>query len=298
QRTDGGVCYGDEHSRRLYSKLLHYCPASACGCGCISHPAVADKERKKDSANNTTDAVDAEHIQRVVISKFVFKNDRKIAEAHSKNTEEQGAERFYDTGRGCDGNEISESTAGEPECCGLTLVEAFDDNPGECSGSCSNLCCSKRLRCAQATGEAATCVESKPPYPEQTCTDHGQDKIIRTNGKMGVKLSATNEDGGDKATYTCRDVNDSTTGKVDCTGSAQVEQEAIACPHPVCKGIVYENAPQCDEPAIGSKRYALGKGASDESGCDDGELGLEHGEHIFRYSTIQDAVVDTAKEKV
>src|SRR5690606_3878088 len=221
-----------------------------------------------------------------------------IAEARSKNTEEQGAERFYDTGRGCDGNETSENTAGEPECCGLTLVEAFDDNPGECSGSCSNLCCSKRLRCAQATGEAATCVESKPPYPEQPCTDHGQDKIIRTNGKMGVKLSATNEDGGDKATYTCRDVNDSTTGKVDCTGSAQVEQEAIACPHPVCKGIVYENAPQCDEPAIGSERYALGKGASDESGCDDGELGLEHGEHIFRYSTIQDAVVDTAKEKV
>src|SRR5690606_861246 len=243
----------------LYTKLLHGGPAAASGNGCVSHPAIADKEGKTDSAYNTADTVNTKYIQRVVVSEFVLNNDREIAEARCEDTEEQGTQRLENTSSGGDGNETCEDTTGKSQRGCLTLMDAFDDNPRQSTGCSCNLCCSKSLCRAQSTGKTATCVESEPTYPEEPGTDHGHDEVIRTHGKVRVKFSSTDKDGSNKTAHAGRDVHHSTTGKVDSTSSTQFEQEAIACPYAVCKGIVYENSPPCDEPAVCFERDAFSK---------------------------------------
>src|SRR5690606_19237779 len=106
------------------------------------------------------------------------------------------------TGGGRDGYKACQYAAGESKGCRLTLMDAFDDNPGQGACCCCDLSCCERLRRAQSTGKAATCIESEPTYPQKTCTNHGHDQVVRTHGKMRIKFSATNKEGSNKAAYT------------------------------------------------------------------------------------------------
>src|SRR5690606_7576367 len=142
-------------------------------------------------------------------------------------------------------------------------MNTFDDDPGQCTRGSGNLCSCKSLCRAQSAGQAATCVESEPTYPEKSCADHGHNKIVRTHGKMRIEFSSTNEDGCDKTADTSRDVYNSTAGEVDGASSTEVEEESVFSPYPVCEGIVYENTPQCDEPAVCLERNAFSKSAGD-----------------------------------
>ncbi len=101
-----------------------------------------------------------------------------------------------------------------------------------------------------------------------------------------------------KPAHTGRDVHHRATGKINRAFRAKVEQESVCRPHPVAKRVVNKDAPQGNEEAIGFERNPFGKRAGDECGRDDGKLGLEHGEYIFRNAGGHYFVVDAAEKEI
>ncbi len=77
-------------------------------------------------------------------------------------------------------------------------------------------------------------------------------------------------------------MNNGTTGKINGSHCAKVEQKTVSRPYPVTDRTVDQNAPQGNENGIPFEINPFSKSTGNKSRSNDGKFTLEHGKHIFR----------------
>ena len=109
--------------------------------------------------------MNAKGIEAVVISKLAFRSDHQVAKYGREHTQGQRSDGLYNSGGRSYGDKTGENAAGKTQRRCFSLVHAFNDQPGQCTGCGGELGGGERLCRAQATGNAAAGIEAKPSYP-------------------------------------------------------------------------------------------------------------------------------------
>ena len=271
ERYDEGVGDRRNDPDGLYPQLLDVPFDQSLDPGESRDREDTGRQRTPDAA----DAVDREHVQRVV-------DPQPRADQHGEVAEHAGAEadpqRTHDADgarSGRDGDESADSARRDSSRAHALVLDLRQDAPRE-RGSCG---CRVRheegvdgdsVRC-----ETGACVEPEPAEPEQ----RGADNDVRHVAGLQAGVTALAEQqrcghGGHGGV----DVDNRAAREVE---RAKVEQPAVAGPHPVGDGRVDQRYPGNQEDEVGGELEPLHHRSRDQGRCDDGEHHLEDGkQHV------------------
>ena len=229
-------------------------------------------------------ALDAADIEGIIIGKAGFElGDGKIADATTRQADEEGGGDGDEAGGGGDGGQAGDHAGGGAEDAGLAFVQPFDQGPAQGTGRGGEMGGGKGAAGEAAGGEGAAGIEAKPAHPEEAGADEGEHDVMRHHGFMPVAFASTQEDGTDQGGDARTDVDHGAPGEIkhrNLAAERPVEITALAPDH-VAQRKIYHRDPQQDEQDVALEFDAFGHRATDEGGSDDGEHHLEPHEGLL-----------------
>ena len=225
-------------------------------------------------------------IKRIIILELLFYYCyHEEADYGGNDTDAESSEDICTTCGWSNGNQSCYGTCTSTNSGWLLVDKPIDDHP--CSGcSCSGNMGYEEGICSQTiSSQTATCIESKPSQPKERHTHEYESNVVRSDRMTStVIISLAYTESHDKSSYTCIDMNNSTTCKVD--GSHLLQE--TASPYPVSHWKIGDDNPENGKKYISAEFDTLGKSTKDKGRSNQGEHALEHGEAKFWNSCRHD----------
>eukprot|EP00982_Pelagococcus_subviridis_P007409 30612-Pelagococcus_subviridis.AAC.10 len=173
ERRHRGVRRGRDRRRALNHRLRHR-------RGLDVEPSERGRRRDPEEArpHEPADAVDAEHVERVVVSVLLLQHERKVP-AHDPRDqpEKQRAERPDEPGARRHRREPRDASGGDAEHRRFAVLRDVLRAPRHRRGRGGDLRREARERGVGARGERAAAVEPVPPDPQHAGAEHGEDQV-------------------------------------------------------------------------------------------------------------------------
>ena len=145
--------------------------AGRCGLGC--------QEADREGAPETTEQVDADHVERVVIAELVLQSDGQRTDHASENTDDDRA-HGRDRGAGrSDGDQSGDDAGRGAKRGGMAVADALGDQPAQACGTSGDHGVHPDHRRGVARGDGGTGIEAEPAEPQQTGAEHDQGQVVR-----------------------------------------------------------------------------------------------------------------------
>lgn len=132
---------------------------------------------------------------------------------------------------------------------------------------------------AVVVAEPGARVEAEPAEPQEGRAEHDERQAVRPHRVLLEADPLADDEDHAEGRRTGVDVDRRAAREVDDT---QLEQPAARAPDPVRDREVDDGDPQGDEQGPGGELDAVGEGAADQGGGEDGEHHLEDGEDVHR----------------
>src|SRR5690606_6077168 len=212
----------------------------------------------QQGADETADQVDADHVERVVVTELELQADRQGAQRTGGDADDERAQRVHrGAGRG-DGDQTRDDTGGGAQRGGVTVAQLLDQEPGH-HGRTGGDGGGQEGGAGEAVGaHRGTGVEAVPTEPQQTGAEHDERQVVRAEGGLRPALALAENQGKDQGGGARVDVDGGATGEVDRfelvgdpaagLGGALVEGE-----HPVRDREVDDGGPDTGEEQPGSE---------------------------------------------
>ncbi len=236
------------------------------------------EDARGDRAEHAADAVDREHVERVVDVDALAQERGAVAQAAGDEADGERAARRHEAGRRGDGHEAGDGTRRRAHDADLPLVEVAGEHPRDRRG---------RGRCVgdqegvggEAVGaQGGAGVEAEPAEPQEARAEDGHRDVVGLD-TLAVEHAAPDQDGDEQGRHARGGVDDGAAGEVE---GAQLVQPAVGGPDPVRHGGVDEHRPQDGEQHERAEALALGERARDQGRRDGREHQLEGGEQDER----------------
>ena len=124
---DEGVDQDTEGCDRLHRELLEAAAEEQTRLGC--------EEAEVQRSDDTTDEVDADNVERVVVAELPLELDREGADDTGDKTKQERPAGGQERTRGGDCDETGDGTRGGADRRGLAVLELLDDQPTDDGGS-------------------------------------------------------------------------------------------------------------------------------------------------------------------
>ena len=221
----------------------------------------------------------AEHIERVIgLEPFFEAGGTPVAHHTGHRTNQNGAAQTHKTRCGRDGHQPGHAARAQAQQGGAAPHPPLRHAPGQRTAGCGDVRDQHGQPGPAVSGQGRSGIEPKPAHPQQAGARHRQAQVEGGEGFASVAQPGAQGVGRDQGRRPGVDVNDGTTGKVEC---AHLCQPAARLPHPVGHWGVHQQQPQPGEPEQGGKAHPLHQRTHYQGTGDDGKRQLEHGKHRF-----------------
>ena len=270
---------GDDGDDQLHTELV---PLAA-----VEEASAFHEEAEEHGADETADAMDANHVERIVVAKLELERAGQAGDHTGDGAEHDGPDRRDHVSGRRDGDETGDDARSGTHCGVVAGANLLGEAPGEhCSGS-GERGGDPGIAGDTVGGECGAGVEAEPAEPQQEGAEHDERNIVRAERLSAEALTLADDQYDDESGDCGVNVNDRTTcevvgGSADGLGDGAVSGQQATVPHHVGERSVIERNPQCDEDHPGAVLDALGDGAADQGDGDHGERGLERHIHADR----------------
>jgi hypothetical protein len=223
-------------------------------------------------------AVDADHVQGVVVAEKVLEEHAAVADAAGQKPDEDGGHDRDESGGRGDGHQAGHGAGDESQGGGLAAMDPLHDHPAHGRGRGGHVGGGEGAGGQAVGGQGGTGVEAEPAEPQDGRAEHGQGQVVRDEGLLAVAGALAQVDGAGQGRGGRTHVHHRAAGEVQ---GAQAGQPAAA-PDPVAHGAVDEDEPQDGEQQETGELDAFGEGPGDKRRGDDREHALKDHEGQMR----------------
>ena len=235
----------------------------------------------------------AKHIQRIVVAQHALEFDRGEEATHPSGQAHRDGPHGADGagGRG-DRHQARHRPRGDAQGAGLAVAQPLAEHPGQGRAGRGDLRNRQGHAGDAVGGQLAASVKAKPADPEHAGADQRVGDIVRHHGTARIAFALAYDQGRRQARHAGVDMHHSAAGEIQ---DALVAQPAAA-PNPVAHGGIDQDQPRRHEPQHGGEFHALGEGAHDEGGRDNGESHLKGHKDALWYGPAQGVHRETLEE--
>lgn len=210
--------------------------------------------------------MDGEDIEGVIGTQVELELGGDVAANATDYTEDDSSPGRDVAGSRGDGHETRDGAGAEPDDGPLLLEAIIHQYPGDSTDGGGQVGDNASHDGAEIRGQGGTTVEAEPSDPEE---DGAEDDVgdvmrsVRETGGLGVAGALAEHDGEGEGGGTRRDMDGSTTGKVETT---KLERPTVRIPCPVGDGIVHDGGPDENKDDAGQDAGAIYSSTDGEGG--------------------------------
>lgn len=215
---------------------------------------LRSKERGQEVADDSTDSVLAEDIERIVDPEHVLQLRGVIAADGAYDTEDNGRPGGHKTRGGSDSDQARDRTRAETDGGPLFVETVIEENPGYASNGSSEMGNDARHDGAHVGGERRATVEAEPSYPEEHRAENDMGDIVGSVWEavgIGVAGAFAKHDGVCEGCCSRGDVNGSSSSEIE---ASHLEGPSCGVPGPARDGVVDYGRP--DEHEDHARKHA------------------------------------------
>jgi len=245
--------------------------ATVVGPGQAGH----GEEAGEDAADDTTDTVAPEGIERVIVANLPLEHrDREVADGAHDEAHEQRSPGLHETGGRGDHDETGDQTRAGADEGRLAVAQLLDEHPADHGSGGSHGGVEQGEAGDAIGGELGTGVEAEPAEPQETGAQHDERGVVRTIGHQTVAAATAKEQAEHETGDAGADMDDIAAGEVE--GADHIADEGtLTTPHHVREGRVDQQQPGGDERDHRTELHAPGERTGDDGHGDDREHHLE-----------------------
>src|ERR1039458_2219763 len=195
---------------------------------------VGGEDAGEERAQSSTGAVDAEGIERVVVSENSLDlADHEITNHAGAQADEEGGERLDEPGSRGDGHQSRDGAGNSAQDAGLAVVDPFRADPAQGGGGGSEMRGHEGAGGQAGRRQGAAGVEAEPPDPQQARADDADHQVMRLHGFAGIANPLPQVERAHQGGDAGGDVHHGAAGEIE-TGNAaarSVQETALAPYH-------------------------------------------------------------------